>query len=121
MAHGEVEGVDSPKVIRVECVLSGDLGCGGAVQILGEDGDNRIEDRYTGYTERVAAFFEMFADVRIYEREEDNTRLFFDLTEGTVQLARGTDEGIDMSDRAEMGILGGSGFCHRVESLARCI
>lgn len=115
MGHSEVECVNAPKIVGVQRVLTSDLRRRLGVEILREDGDDRVKDRDAGYAECLAVFFEMPSDVGIYEGEKNDARLLFNFAECPIQLGRCSDQRIDVRDWPEIGILRCGSFCYCIE------
>ena len=61
----------------------------------------------------------MAADVGIDEGEEHNSGLLLDFTQRAVELRGRPDQGVDMGDRPEVGILCCSRLGHGVQRFSR--
>src|SRR5690606_22215574 len=118
MLHGEVQSINPSEIVRIENVLSANSSPCRRPEIGLEHGQDRLQHVDAWQACRSAPFLEPPRKLLVHHRIKDDARLFLNPRAHLLQMLFGTDQGVDVLDRARVLVLRGCRTPRRKERLA---
>ena len=116
--HAEIERVDALKILGIQRVLGADPRRGLRAQIGLEQTEHGSENRQAGDPEISALVFQAIGELAVEQRIEHDARGRLNLAEHPVKLLVTAHQRVNVLNRRDRQVLGGSGARHRDQRLA---